>query len=160
MEFFVFWVLCILVGALIGKSKGRADSGAIWSAVLGPIGWLIVALQQDLSQKCPECGGAVVPGARKCKNCGSVITRATDSNSNQLKGEPTVGGTKAESKDNPRTGPTDMVTKKSVDSSVDITFDCPRCGQRLAVEQRGAGIAVNCPSCNEQIEIPRGSAAL
>jgi DNA-directed RNA polymerase subunit M/transcription elongation factor TFIIS len=145
MEFFVVWVVCILVGALIGKSKGRADSGAIWSAVLGPIGWLIVALQEDLGQKCPECGGTVVPGARKCKHCGSVITRAS---------EPTVDQTKAESKDNPRTGPMDTVTKKPVDSSGDITFDCPRCGQRLAVEQRGAGISVNCPSCNKQIEIP------
>jgi hypothetical protein len=49
---------------------------------------------------------------------------------------------------------TTTVTKKPVDSSVDITFDCPRCGQRLAVEQRGAGISVNCPSCHQQIAIP------
>jgi predicted RNA-binding Zn-ribbon protein involved in translation (DUF1610 family) len=146
MEFFVFWVLCIVVGALIGKRKGRADSGAIWSALLGPIGWLIVALQEDLGQKCPECGGTVVPGARKCKNCGSVITRATDSNTNQLKGSlqltpddlkepPPLQLTPKDLKDNPRTGPMDTVTKKPVDSSVDITFNCPRCSQRLAVEQ-------------------------
>ena len=38
--------------------------------------------------------------------------------------------------------------------STDIRFNCPRCGQHLAVEQRGVGTAVNCPSCNEQIEIP------
>jgi len=44
---------------------------------------------------------------------------------------------------------------KPVVSSADIQFDCPRCGQHLTVEQRGAGMAVNCPSCNEQIEIPR-----
>lgn len=43
---------------------------------------------------------------------------------------------------------------KSVGSSADIRFNCPRCGQHLTVEQRGAGRAVNCPSCNEQIEIP------
>jgi hypothetical protein len=40
------------------------------------------------------------------------------------------------------------------ESSADIRFNCPRCGQHLAVEQRGAGMAVNCPGCNEQIEIP------
>ena len=45
-------------------------------------------------------------------------------------------------------------TTKPVASSADIRFNCPRCGQHLAVEQRGAGMSVNCPSCNEQIEIP------
>jgi predicted RNA-binding Zn-ribbon protein involved in translation (DUF1610 family) len=46
------------------------------------------------------------------------------------------------------------ITVKPSSSSTDIRFDCPRCGQSLTVEQRGAGMAVNCPSCNEQIEIP------
>jgi len=43
--------------------------------------------------------------------------------------------------------------------STDIRFDCPRCGQSLAVEPRGAGMAVNCPKCNERIEIPSSIAA-
>jgi uncharacterized membrane protein YdbT with pleckstrin-like domain len=42
---------------------------------------------------------------------------------------------------------------------MDIRFDCPRCGQNLAVEAKGAGMIVNCPSCKEQIEIPRASTA-
>ena len=46
---------------------------------------------------------------------------------------------------------------KPVDPSADIRFSCPRCGQHLSVEHRGAGSAVNCPSCNEQIEIPHGN---
>jgi predicted RNA-binding Zn-ribbon protein involved in translation (DUF1610 family) len=46
---------------------------------------------------------------------------------------------------------------KPVDSSADIRFNCPRCGEHLSVEQRGAGSAVNCPNCNEQIEIPHSS---
>ncbi len=51
-----------LVGAVIGKSRGRLGSGVFWSFLLGPIGWLIVALMSDLRPKCPECGGVVVPG--------------------------------------------------------------------------------------------------
>ncbi len=47
---------------------------------------------------------------------------------------------------------------KPVGSSADILFNCPHCGQHLAVEQRGAGMAVNCPGCNEQIEIPGSTA--
>jgi DNA-directed RNA polymerase subunit RPC12/RpoP len=38
---------------------------------------------------------------------------------------------------------------------MDITFNCPRCGQHLTVNDSGAGMQVNCPSCNERINIPR-----
>jgi transcription elongation factor Elf1 len=40
---------------------------------------------------------------------------------------------------------------------MELKFECPKCGQHLAVEPRGAGMTVNCPSCNEQIEIPSGT---
>ena len=77
--YFIVWLIFqTLVGAVIGKSKGRLDSGVFWSFFLGPIGWLIVALMSDLRQKCPECGGVVVAGARKCKNCASVIGSSAD----------------------------------------------------------------------------------
>jgi len=42
---------------------------------------------------------------------------------------------------------------------MDIRFDCPRCGQNLAVEKKGARVIVDCPNCKEQIEIPRASTA-
>jgi hypothetical protein len=42
---------------------------------------------------------------------------------------------------------------------MDIRFNCPRCGQNLSVEERGAGMLVNCPNCQEQIEIPRNATA-
>jgi GYF domain 2 len=41
---------------------------------------------------------------------------------------------------------------------MDILFNCPRCGQHLSVEERGAGMLVNCPACKEQIKIPFGIA--
>ena len=34
-------------------------------AVLGPIGWLIMLCAQDKQQKCRECGGVVVRGAKE-----------------------------------------------------------------------------------------------
>src|SRR5215469_4876507 len=43
---------------------------------------------------------------------------------------------------------------------MDIRFNCPRCGQNLTVEERGAGMLVNCPNCQKQIEIPRPTAPL
>ena len=41
---------------------------------------------------------------------------------------------------------------------MDIRFNCPRCGQNLSVEEKGAGMIVNCPNCKEPIEIPRSTA--
>jgi len=42
---------------------------------------------------------------------------------------------------------------------MDIRFNCPRCDQRLAVEEKGAGMIVNCPNCKGEIEIPRSTAS-
>jgi hypothetical protein len=38
MELLIYWILIILIGALIGRSKGRVGSGIVWSFLLGPIG--------------------------------------------------------------------------------------------------------------------------
>jgi len=75
MEWVIGWIIGTLIGALIGQSKGRAIYGAFWAALLGPIGWLIVALGANVKPKCNECGGVVMLGARRCKNCGSLIDR-------------------------------------------------------------------------------------
>ena len=37
---------------------------------------------------------------------------------------------------------------------MDIIFNCPQCGQELAVDSRGSGSEINCPSCSETITIP------
>lgn len=44
-------VFFIAVGAWIGWRKGRLKAGIIWSAVLGPFGWLVVALMSPLPAK-------------------------------------------------------------------------------------------------------------
>ena len=40
---------------------------------------------------------------------------------------------------------------------MDIIFDCPKCGQELAVDGAGAGTEIECPSCSETITIPQES---
>jgi hypothetical protein len=75
LDYFVVWIVfCVLVGALIGKHRGRAGSGVIWGGLLGPVGWLIVALMEDMRPKCTQCGGVIVEGARKCLHCGSLLS--------------------------------------------------------------------------------------
>lgn len=78
MELFSAWIISMLIGALIGRWRGRSEFGLIISALLGPLGWLITACMKDRRPTCPECRGVVIPGARKCQNCGSVITRQMD----------------------------------------------------------------------------------
>ncbi len=71
-----FTLVCIGVGALIGWSKGRMTSGIIWAAVLGPIGWIIVALGKSNLDACPECSRNNRPWARICRHCGVELAHA------------------------------------------------------------------------------------
>jgi hypothetical protein len=73
IPFLSMCALGALVGAAIGNSKGQAAAGAAWGFFLGPIGWLIIAFSPDTRLKCPECGGVIVKGARRCKNCGVIL---------------------------------------------------------------------------------------
>ena len=70
----VVWLVSAVVGAIIGNTKGRPTAGALWSMLLGPLGWLVILIAPDVRPKCPECGGPIVRGARKCKNCGSSLS--------------------------------------------------------------------------------------
>ncbi len=70
-----------LVGWVIGERKGRAEAGFLFGALLGPIGWLIVAVGPDVKaaeeatrmRKCPFCAELVQPDAKVCKHCGRDI---------------------------------------------------------------------------------------
>ena len=82
MQVLILWVVFTLVGALIGQQKGRTGFGACMGFLLGPIGWLIVALmspnEQELKRrnpgpkqkKCPECAELVMADAKVCRYCG------------------------------------------------------------------------------------------
>lgn len=65
-----FTVVCAVVGAFIGHTKGRWMSGMIWGLALGPIGWLIVALSSASPSKCPGCGLTNASDAKFCGHCG------------------------------------------------------------------------------------------
>jgi predicted RNA-binding Zn-ribbon protein involved in translation (DUF1610 family)/tetratricopeptide (TPR) repeat protein len=43
---------------------------------------------------------------------------------------------------------------------MDINFSCAKCGQRLVVDQTGAGLQVPCPKCGENITVPRSTSCL
>lgn len=65
--------LSALVGLAIGNGKGRPTAGLIWGFVLGPIGWLIVAVSPAAmahkAKPCPYCLGAVPLNQSVCAHC-------------------------------------------------------------------------------------------
>lgn len=63
-------LVCAVVGALIGWSKGRWIAGFVWGAALGPIGWVVIALSKSNRRECPECGRRNAPDAKVCHYCG------------------------------------------------------------------------------------------
>lgn len=71
--FWLWVVLGPLIGAAIGQKKGRLGAGIFFGFLLGPIGWLVIAVGPDNRRKCPECKGVVPEGARKCMHCGTDL---------------------------------------------------------------------------------------
>jgi hypothetical protein len=69
----IWMIIGLLIGTLIGQIKGRTGAGAFFGLLLGPLGWIIIALGPNKKPKCPFCGGIIVEGAVKCKNCGSDL---------------------------------------------------------------------------------------
>jgi hypothetical protein len=71
---FFLWALAgALVGAAIGNSKNRLGAGFLLGLLLGPIGWLLVAVGSNLTPKgptCRHCGGEMVEGKKVCLHCG------------------------------------------------------------------------------------------
>lgn len=65
------------IGALIGSMKGHTTIGFFLGLLLGPIGLIIIAMHQDDRFKCPACGGSIVPGKPRCKNCGAQLAART-----------------------------------------------------------------------------------
>ncbi|MBS0555946.1 MAG: hypothetical protein JSR27_00875 [Proteobacteria bacterium] len=71
----VFTVVCIAVGAIIGKHKNAVARDVLLAAMLGPIGWIISLLlpARKPAAKCPSCAKPVDAGDRHCRHCGAAL---------------------------------------------------------------------------------------
>lgn len=73
MEYLIGFTISGLIGYLIGKPKGAGGFGFIVSVLLGPIGWLIIAIHGGNLKKCPNCAERVKPEATVCRFCQSKL---------------------------------------------------------------------------------------
>lgn len=37
---------------------------------------------------------------------------------------------------------------------MDILFGCPECGQRMVIDEAGAGLGIQCPKCGCDVSVP------
>ena len=74
MEIAIFWLLCGIVSAVIGNSKGEGCFGFIIGVLLGPFGILIAIFSRGNQVDCPKCAKRIPNKATVCPFCQSSLT--------------------------------------------------------------------------------------
>ena len=64
--FCLIWIASAVIGAQLGKPKGKLMLGAVLGLFLGPIGCLVIVLWR---KRCPQCASLVKWQANVCKHC-------------------------------------------------------------------------------------------
>lgn len=82
MEWFVLWLFCGVISAMIASSRGRSGCGwLLLGLMVGPFGFAVALLPKIVDEekehknlsKCPFCAEYIKPEAVKCRFCGSEI---------------------------------------------------------------------------------------
>ena len=75
MELILIWLVCGIVGAMIGAQKKMGCLGFILGILLGPIGILIVVFAGGDRVRCPHCREWVRSDASVCPHCQREVER-------------------------------------------------------------------------------------
>jgi len=73
----VAWALTgAAFGAIVGVARDRVLLGVALGALLGPIGWIIVARSRSALLECPGCSRLISRAAQVCPRCGTNVRGA------------------------------------------------------------------------------------
>lgn len=77
MEIVIIWLLCGIVAAMIGSSKGEGCGAFVLGLLLGPFGILIAIFSKGNQKDCPHCAKRIPNKATVCPFCQSSLTRGS-----------------------------------------------------------------------------------
>ena len=139
MEIIVgFWIVCGIVGAIIGSAKNAGPAGFALGLLLGPLG-VIAAFILDNRRKCPQCKGRVDDGAQICQHCHSAIVQL---------GRGSRKGAKP-----------DSTTADDDHDQEQVHFKCKQCRTALTWPAADAGNKILCSECGVPTIVPDYSGA-
>lgn len=129
MEYVVVaWIICGVLGAIIGSSKNAAGIGFMLGVLFGPLG-VIAAFATDGRDKCSKCQGRLNGKPEICPHCGT-----------KLDWQQPLGNVFAN---------VAIVAGRQV-----IRYSCPRCKTLGSYPIGSAGTVVNCISCSGPMMLP------
>lgn len=67
--FFVIWILCGLIAAVIGEKKGEGCAAFFIGFLFGPFGILFALLSKGNRRTCPHCKELIHKDANVCPHC-------------------------------------------------------------------------------------------
>ncbi len=101
MTFIIIWIVCMVLGYMIGKPKGRSTAGIWLGLLLGPLGVIIAlflksdayaaqeySLSEGGKKKCPQCAELIQHDAKLCRFCGHDFTRGEAMRPNTIAATP------------------------------------------------------------------------
>ena len=65
-----------LIGTAVGFARDRLLRGLVLGALLGPIGWYLVARSRSAQVECPGCSRLISARALVCPQCGTNVRDA------------------------------------------------------------------------------------
>jgi hypothetical protein len=69
----IFWLICGIIGTVIGSFRNAGGTGFLLGFLLGPLGVLLVLMVEG-RPKCPHCAEHHQPGAKICPHCRTALT--------------------------------------------------------------------------------------